>query len=93
MQERMIRGQLGEPRRWGHTQNNKVLQQLPEPRHCLPLHLLQFSSGKLLPLLLHKLHLRLSALLNLLFVLPLRLSKGCWLQKLCDELLNHRDCW
>jgi hypothetical protein len=52
---------------------NKVLQQLPEPRHCLPLHLLQLSSGKLLPLLLH---LRLPALLNLLLMLPLRLSKG-----------------
>ena len=92
-QERVIRGQLGEPRLGGHTQNNKVLQQLPEPRHCLPLHLLQFSSGKLLPLLLHKLHLRLPALLNPLLMLPLRLSKGCWLQKLCDELLIHRDRW
>jgi hypothetical protein len=36
-------------------QNNKVLQQLPETRHCLPLHLLQLSSGKLQPLLLLKL--------------------------------------
>jgi hypothetical protein len=27
-QERVIRGQLGEPRCRGHTQNNKVLQQL-----------------------------------------------------------------
>ena len=27
-QERVIRGQLGEPRLGGHTQNNKVLQQL-----------------------------------------------------------------
>jgi hypothetical protein len=26
-------------------------------------------------------------------MLPLRLSKGCWLQKLCDELLIHRDRW
>jgi hypothetical protein len=32
-QERVIRGQLGEPRRRGHTQNNNVLQQLPTPRH------------------------------------------------------------
>jgi hypothetical protein len=63
-QERVIRVQLGEQRLGGHAQNNKVLQQLPEPRHCLPLHLLQFRSGKLLPLLLHKLHLRLPALLN-----------------------------
>jgi hypothetical protein len=70
-QKRVIRGQLGEPRLRGHTQNNKVLQQLPEPRHCLPLHRLQFSSGKLLPLLLVKLRLRLPALLNLLLMLLL----------------------
>jgi hypothetical protein len=41
------------------------LQQLPEQRRCLPLHLLQLSSGKLLPLLLLKLRLRLPALLTL----------------------------
>jgi hypothetical protein len=44
-QERVIWGQLGEPRRRGHTQNNKVLQQLLKPRHRLPLQCLQFSSG------------------------------------------------
>jgi hypothetical protein len=37
--------------------------------------------------------LRLPALPNLLLMLPLRLRKGCWLQKLCDELLIHRDRW
>jgi hypothetical protein len=56
--------------RRGHTQNNK---------HRLPLQFLQFSSGYLLPLLLHKLRVRLPALLNLLMMLPLRVSKvaGC----------------
>ena len=47
------------------THTNKVLQQLPEQRRCLPLHLLQLSSGKLLPLLLLKLRLRLPVLLTL----------------------------
>jgi hypothetical protein len=35
--------------------------------------------------------LRLPALLNLLMMLPLRVSKGCRLQKLRYELLIHRD--
>ena len=92
-QERVIRGQLGQPRLGGHTQDNKVLQQLPEPRHCLPLYFLQLCSCKLLPLLLGKLRLRLPALLNLLLMLPLRVRKGCWLRKLRDKLLILRDRW
>jgi hypothetical protein len=35
--------------------------------------------------------LRLPALLNQLMMLPLRVSKGCRLQKLRYELLIHRD--
>jgi hypothetical protein len=87
-QERVIRGQLGEPGLGSHTQINEGLQQIPEPRHRLPLHLLQLS--KLLPLLLLKLRLHLPALLNLLLMLPLRFRKGCWLQKLCDELAKNK---
>jgi hypothetical protein len=37
--------------------------------------------------------LRLPALLNLLLMLLLRLSKGCRRQKLRDELLILRDRW
>ena len=71
-QKRVVRGQLGEPRRWSHTQHNKILQQLPKAGYCLPLHFLQFSSGLLLPLLLLKLRERLPALLDLLLMLLLQ---------------------
>ena len=90
-QERVIRGQLGQPRPGSGPQDDKVLQQLPKARHGLLLHLLQLSSGLLLPLLLLKLRRCLPALLNLGLVLLLLKREGLGLQQIRDKQLVLRD--
>ena len=89
-QERVIWGQLGQPRPGSSPQDDKVLQQLPKARHGLLLHL-QLGSGLLLPLLLVKLRLCLPALLNLGLMLLLLKREGLRLQQIRDKQLVLRD--
>jgi hypothetical protein len=75
-QKRVVRRHGGQPSTGSSTQNNKVLQQLPEPANCLLLCYPEPSCCNLLHLLLLQ---QLLLLLTLLHLLPvLLLSSGKW---------------